>query len=280
MRNGSGKAIAVRPYFVCTTPRSGSTVLCEALTLTGVAGRPAEYFEALTHSNLPRQPHEYFDGAIDPLVAALLPPAPTGDVVPALVGARCYRDYLDWVRAEGATPNRIFGAKLMWGHLADLMGRLGGDCRYPFEALEREFPGARYVRVLRSSKPRQAISLWKALQTQRWRDDGGEDGGGAGTEPGYHFPAIDHLVNQLTEQETAWDDAFERAGVEPLVLTFDEIAEDLPAAVQRVLSFLGTDARGVAPVQPAMRRQADLSSLEWLTRYERDLERARGVAVP
>ena len=69
MRKGSEMSDP-RPYFVCTTPRSGSTVLCEALTLTGVAGRPAEYFEALVHSNLPRQPHEYFDGATASLTAA------------------------------------------------------------------------------------------------------------------------------------------------------------------------------------------------------------------
>jgi LPS sulfotransferase NodH len=268
----------MRSYFVCTTPRSGSTLLCEALALTGVAGRPAEYFEALAHSGLPRQPHEYFDGATDPLVAALLPPAATGAAAPAPEGARSYRDYLDRVRADGATPNGVFGAKLMWGHLADLMGRLGGDCRYPFETLEREFPGARYVRVLRANKPRQAISLWKALQTQRWRDDGA-NGSAEGRPPEYHFGAIDHLVGQLIRQQAAWAEAFERAGIKPLVLTFDEIADDLPAAVQRVLSFLGVDPRGVAPVLPAMRRQADLSSLEWLARYERDLERAR-VAVP
>ena len=269
---------ALRPYFVCTTPRSGSTLLCEALTLTGVAGRPAEYFEALSHSNLPRQPHEYFHGATDPLVAALLPAAPTGAALPELLSARSYRDYLGRVRAKGATPNGVFGAKLMWGHLDDLVARLDGDRAHPFEALEDEFAGARYVRVLRSNKPRQAISLWKALQTQRWRDDGA-DGSGAERVPEYHFGAIDHLVDQLTDQESAWDEAFRRAGIEPLPLTFDEIADDLRAAVWRVLEFVGVDPRGVAPVVPAMRRQADLSSLEWLGRYEQDLERARGVAV-
>ena len=34
-------------YLVCATPRSGSTLLCEGLKATGVAGRPEEYFEAL-----------------------------------------------------------------------------------------------------------------------------------------------------------------------------------------------------------------------------------------
>lgn len=267
----------IRPYFVCTTPRSGSTLLCEALALTGVAGRPAEYFEALAHSNLPRQPHEYFDGVADPLIAALLPAAPTCPVMPELAGAPSYVAYLDWVRAEATTPNGVLGVKLMWGHLADLMGRLGGDDEHPCEALAREFPGARYVRVLRSNKPRQAISLWKALQTQRWRDDGAS-GSGRRRAAAYHFGAIDHLVNQLTAQEAAWDEVFQRAGIEPLTLTFDEIADELPEAVQRVLNFLGVDSRGVAPVLPAMRRQADMSSLEWLQRYAE--ERCQRHAQP
>ena len=262
------------PYFVCTTPRSGSTLLCEALTLTGVAGRPAEYFEALVHSNLPRQPHEYFDGVVDPLIGALLPAGPTCPVAAELAGAHSYEDYLAWVRAKATTPNGVLGAKLMWGHVGDLVDRLGGDRRMPLEAIEDEFPGARYVRVLRTNKPRQAISLWKALQTQRWRVDG-DDGPGSRKErsPEYHFGAIDHLADQLTRHEAAWDELFGRAGITPLTLTFDEIADDLPGAVQLVLTFLGIGSRGVAPVLPGMRRQADIASLEWLERYTKERER-------
>ncbi len=49
-------------YLVCATPRSGSTLLCEALTNTGIAGQPKEYFEALKDTGLPRRPKEYFEG--------------------------------------------------------------------------------------------------------------------------------------------------------------------------------------------------------------------------
>ena len=31
-------------YMICATPRSGSTLLCEALRNTGLAGYPDEYF--------------------------------------------------------------------------------------------------------------------------------------------------------------------------------------------------------------------------------------------
>src|ERR1044072_7957271 len=102
-------------YFVCATPRSGSTLFCEALTATGIAGRPAEYFEALRGTDVPRQPHEYFD-LPDAEVEALLPRVaqqPTAE----LAGAADYRDYVAWAREQGATPNGVFAAKLMFGYL-------------------------------------------------------------------------------------------------------------------------------------------------------------------
>ena len=46
----------VTSYLVCATPRSGSTLLCEALAVTGVAGRPYEFFEALPATGVPRRP--------------------------------------------------------------------------------------------------------------------------------------------------------------------------------------------------------------------------------
>jgi LPS sulfotransferase NodH len=65
---------ALQAYLVCATPRSGSSMLCEILRETGLAGHPLEHSEILRHSSLPRQPHEYFgdldlDGADE-----LLPP--------------------------------------------------------------------------------------------------------------------------------------------------------------------------------------------------------------
>src|SRR4051794_11021098 len=65
---GSTIAHPLLGYLVCATPRSGSTLLCELLTSTGVAGRPAEYFEELRATSLPRQAREYFTGFDDPVV--------------------------------------------------------------------------------------------------------------------------------------------------------------------------------------------------------------------
>ena len=66
-------------YLICATPRSGSALLCEALTNTGMAGYRKEYFEALKATGLPRRPREYFTTLSNPDVTHLLGDySPTG----------------------------------------------------------------------------------------------------------------------------------------------------------------------------------------------------------
>src|ERR1700730_11249617 len=62
----------VRPhtcYFVCATQRSGSTLLCELLKNTHLAGYPEEYFDALRSTGVPQRPLEYFIGVTDEALA-------------------------------------------------------------------------------------------------------------------------------------------------------------------------------------------------------------------
>ena len=42
-------------YLICSTPRTGSSLLCDALTATGVAGRPEEYFQFRARTGYPRR---------------------------------------------------------------------------------------------------------------------------------------------------------------------------------------------------------------------------------
>ena len=54
-----------RPYLVCASQRSGSTLLVESLAATGVAGRPGEFFQYFASSSLSPQPREWFAGLVD-----------------------------------------------------------------------------------------------------------------------------------------------------------------------------------------------------------------------
>jgi LPS sulfotransferase NodH len=252
-----------RSYLVCATPRSGSTLLCETLKATGVAGRPEEYFEALLDTGVPRQPAEYFGPDADEITGGRLPPRRPGwPLSAAQVTAR-----VDAALERGTTPNGVFGAKMMWGYLGDFLRgiRAAGvaeadDARL----LAAAFPHLRYVRVVREDKVGQAVSLWRAVQTQAWRHEGDEP---EGPKAEYDFAALDHLVAQLTAHERAWGDWMAAHGVEPVTVRYEELATDPGGVVGRVLEELGIEAPpgGIAP--PAMRRQADARSQSWAHRY-------------
>jgi len=257
-------------YIVAATPRSGSTLLCEALAHTGIAGRPAEYFEALRGTDTPRQPRQYFD-EVAPDLEALLP---LTDQEPAeeLARAETYADYLRWALEAGTTPNGVFGAKIMWGHVHDFAGRLRELPDHEGttdEALVRQaFPHARFVRIVRAGKIEQAVSLWKAIQTQHWR--AGEDGARHRRAPAYHEGAIRSLAQRLYRHERRWNEFFARLRVEPLTLGYDDIVDDLRGSVHAVLEHIGVEAPADLQVEAPLRRQADATSREWIERFIAD----------
>jgi LPS sulfotransferase NodH len=265
-------------YLVCATPRSGSTLLCEALAATGVAGRPAEFFEAMYGTGLPRRPTDYFEGLRELPAASFLAdhlPAEGGEARAALAASATYRDYLAWVLAAGTTPNGVFGAKLMWGHvdhfvsyLRDLREHAGTPVP---QMLDTVFPSLRYVRVLRRDKLRQSVSLWKALQTAAWRAQGERSGGEAAErrEPQFSFDAIDYLRRQITVQEVAWTTYFEENGIEPLTVVYEDFLGRYEETLGATLAYLGVPVAGRHAPELEMSRQSDSTSDEWVERYRR-----------
>jgi len=245
-------------YLVCATPRSGSTLLCELLRETGVAGTPLEHFETLRHSGLPRQPREYFDGVEDQGVLDLLPPL--REPWPEEPDPRTW---WEGILEAGSTPNGVWGGKLMWGHTEDFVGRatpLTGreDLKGVLDTLLGE---VRFVHVTRPDSVAQAVSLWKAVQTEEWRDGNGV---GAGAQPEYSFAGLDHLRRQLDRQDDAWREWFAEEGIDPLRVDYDELDAKPRSAARSVLEVIGVEAD--IP-EPPLKRQGDERSERWAERY-------------
>ncbi len=263
-------------YLVCATPRSGSTLLCQALTQTGVAGQPEEYFEALARSGLPRRPHEYFDPDRHANIVERLAfrEMPDGVARPnPLWHPETYDQYLAWALEEGTSPNGVFGAKIMWGYLGDfaeLLRGVEGMAGRPLpELLARAFPGLRYIQITRENKIRQAVSLWKAVQTQAWKAG---DEVERSVELVFSFRAINYLVRLLTAHDASWDAYFLGLGAEPLKLTYEELAESTDAVIRRVLAHLGIPAPAELSVgRPKLSVQADEISEVWVRRVDAHL---------
>jgi trehalose 2-sulfotransferase len=271
-------------YLVCATPRSGSTLLCHLLDQTGVAGHPEEYFEDLRHSGRPRRPHEYFDperhaNIIERLAFREMPDGDEPAANPSW-SPEAYDRYLEWVLEQGTTPNGVFGAKLMWGYLGDfaqlLRGMKGMAGLGVPDLLDRAFPRLRYIQITREDKIRQAVSLWKAVQTQAWRHEAGA-GGAAAAEPIFSFRAINYLVRQLTAHDASWDAYFLGLGQQPLKVTYEELAADREPVVRRVLEHVGIDVPADLGLEaPKLSVQADELSEDWVRRVHEHLAALEG----
>jgi LPS sulfotransferase NodH len=283
-------------YLVCATPRSGSTLLSQALRDTEIAGCPEEHFEVLLETGRPRQPRDYFQRSNDPEVWALLDDPEFRDVLGEYGGRYAehpaHRDpywrppdfegLLEEALRKGTTENGVMGTKIMWAYFRDFV-RLarrtpGLEQIRPCEVPAAVLPNLRrFVWIRRDDTTRQAVSLWKALQTQQWRQDSHEEVGDQGLR--FSFAAIDHLKLRIDEHNAAWQAYFERCGIEPLRIVYEELVESYEESVLGLLNALGISLpEGFAVAQPKMRRQADELSEEWVRLYnERKVAEAGGL---
>jgi LPS sulfotransferase NodH len=117
-------------YLVCSIPRSGSSLLCELLAGTGLAGAPAEFFHPDKMAALQER------WGVDEL-----------------------GDYLRALLARKTSPNGVFGAKAHWAQYQPVFGE--SDPR-------TVLPGLRLVFITRRDRLRQAVSWVRALQTLKW----------------------------------------------------------------------------------------------------------------
>jgi LPS sulfotransferase NodH len=274
-------------YLICTTPRSGSTLLCELLTATDIAGRPDEYFQQLRATGRPMTPRDYLAG----VAADIVPPDDhEGELEehtrfdPRRFPS--FAEYLTWVRQTATTPNGVFGAKIMWPYVAGLVDGLAtvdayaGEMPTP-ERLEIAFPGLEYVWLRRMDKVRQAVSLWRAIQTWNWRRDAAardealEDASRPHLR--YSFAAIDHLRRLLVASDRAWETYFEATGIRPLELRYEDFTHDLHGTVTRILGHVGMRCPAGARYDvPCTARQADEISERWVRDFRADFT---GVAA-
>jgi LPS sulfotransferase NodH len=249
-----------------------------------VAGRPEEYFEARRDTGLPPHPGDYLKdlprtgaGIRDDLSPPEAPPHSS------LLGLTSYREHLERTFRLGTTPNGVFGAKLMWSQIAELHSLAGELPEFaelePFELLEQLFAGPRYVRVTRRDKVRQAVSLWRALQTRSWREHAPGD-----TQPvelHYRFEGLQHLVRSLEAEDAAWGEFFSAHDAPVLTIVYeDDLERDRDRSVRAVLNQIGVDAPAARRAVEVPGRQADSLSDDWTAAYHRDAaQRGLGAAA-
>ena len=243
-------------YIICATPRSGSTLLCDLLAATGVAGRPDSYYR--------RQ------GILDWA-------GRWGVSLPDLTDSTAFdRSYLAAALRAGASENGVFGLRLMWESVAELSVRLSAlypDLHGDAALFERAFGKPLYIHLSRQDKIAQAVSLLRAEQSGLWHlaADGTERERLSPPQPvAYDGDRLSSFLKELEMDDAAWTAFFAQNHIEPLRLTYETIAAAPQVALAGILSALGREPELAATVNARTARLADKTSLEWSDRFRRE----------
>lgn len=241
-------------YIVCTTPRSGSTLLCTLLAATGRVGCPDSYYhepdvmrEWAAEWGLPD------DRAMSPLDRE--------------------RRYLQAVVAAGRGGTPLFAMRLQQAYLAplaELLARLRPGPRSDAARFAQAFGRIRYVHLTREDKVAQAVSLVRARQSGLWHRnaDGTERERSAPPRAAnYDGAAIAREVAIQTRADRAWIDWFERQQITPYRITYEDLALDPAMSVALLCEALGVAPPAAPLVAPGLAKLADAISADWIARY-------------
>lgn len=240
-----------RTVLICTHPRSGSTLLGEALYFAGDLGCPLEYFHV---GFRPRLEAEW--------------------------DAHGTAEFTRAVWRRRTAPNGVLSVKLMWRDVQELALEREPDGFAELESsppeavshatyvrlaqLVRELlPSPTCVHLYRRDRLRQAVSATIATQTGQWRAIPGAEMTRV-REPEYDEETIARLIGYSDFCHGHWHNLIAVMDAPCLSLAYEDLVRDYAATTGELLVALGSDG---APPPVRMRRQADTMSEAFVRRY-------------
>jgi LPS sulfotransferase NodH len=171
-------------YFVCMVQRTGSNMLCEALSHTGLAGKPGEYFVPAFESAVVHGHAGFEDSSWA-----------------REHGITAFPQFVEAVLLEGRTANGVFGAKLPWNALASFHAKLrelpGNRNLRETELLPLAFVEPRFIHLQRRDRVRQAVSWALAAQTGHFASHQAIEA--PAMEPRFDLDLLDGLYRLISE---------------------------------------------------------------------------------
>ncbi len=229
-----------KSYFVASSYRCGSSYLCWLLWNTGLLGAPSEVFNPTSEL---------------PLLINRFKTSSPEDYVTKLLGRRVSR-------------NGVFGVKAHFHHFQAYLGQ------YP--ALLARLAPVTYIHINRSDKVAQAVSMAKALQSNRWhsRMEGGP-------KPTLHYNSemISKCLADIEQQDLDWKRWFKAHRVSPFHVTYNDLTTDATGVVRNVVELLGVANDEPDHIHvPSVAKQGDETNDEWIERFKRERRPRRAAA--
>lgn len=240
-------------YVICTSPRSGSTLLCDLLASTGRAGNPNSYFHRPSISDW-----------LNSFELTVEDSAPERAVLAAIFKAAI---------AKGSLDTGVFGLRLQQHSFEFFIHKL--SILYSAEPndaqrFQKAFGRTAFLYLVRQDKLKQAISCVKAEQTGLWHmaSDGTQlERLSPPQTPTYDANRIKACITEMEASERRWKKWFKQEEIHPLQITYKALSNNPIKTLLEVLIFLGIEYDPDHCVKPGVAKMADSVSQDWVNRY-------------
>lgn len=241
-------------YIICSTPRSGSHLLAEALQITGLGGKPDEYFITNKYGQLQNE---------------------QGNIA-ELYGKKTLEEFHALVLSLGSTPNGVFGIIIQWDYLHHIFNNFRSLPQYHHlddkALLDAIFYNPKFIWLQRRNKVNQTISWIKAAHTGVWRHEKGSEQKEKNAQPlTFDFFLIEEGIERFENAEKAWDDFFTRNQINPFIVVYEDLAQTFEQTSLALLDFLNIPRPPhIDFTQRSVQKQADSLNKIWAKRYLRE----------
>jgi LPS sulfotransferase NodH len=244
---------------ICTSPRSGSTLLCRLLRESSGAGLPGSHFH---EPSLEKWLGQYGFrrsqfGTRKQALAAVFQSAIT----------------------HGKGGSNIFGLRLQrhsFTYFTKQLSILHPSFPDDKSRMDAAFGNTLFVYLTREDKLDQAISYVKAKQTGLWHmaPDGTEiERLSEPREALYDKVAISRQLELFKKMETEWRVWFERECIDSLTITYDELSAAPYATLSRLRKALGLENEPSLEITPPTAKLADVINRDWAERFRSEARR-------
>lgn len=247
-------------YIICATSRSGTTLLCDLLTDTTVAGRPNSFFRLQSMQSSQ---------------AVRLGVDTTHWTSPTAFG----QAYVNAAIKEGTAGTGIFGMRLMWDQVENLSQRLAvlhPNLASDLARIEAAFGATTFIHLSREDKVAQAVSRLKAEQSGLWHlhaDGSDRERSKPAERPVYNTAEIQNQVADYRQFDLNWRHWFAANHIQPLTITYEALVAAPQATLATILSALGQDPQIATTITPRTKKLANKTSLDWQARFQTEMDK-------